>query len=417
MSNSNAPTTLPFATPYAAVGSRLGRHQEALRDRGSSLREEVESRYLAKWEGEALVHVLKVRTALVSGMTDYLIEQGLLNLERVQMSLVTDPLAHDVEHLPGIPYRGAPYVATHSMIYAKFLACHAPLKGIFVDSPNLRLELPSDAQRGRYLLDFSQLDVEVKRARGVDLDAYLHRPHEVEAILQEDLRRALAFFEGMTRAGLARVQARAWQSLEALGVRIDLPRGPFPVFHLDEAPVPKAQAEGWFGEQTEAQAFFVVGLMRENYDLIYPYLRPDGTRRSIQDFTSRQIFNYDLVVKGRRSDGTELPAIEVLSGALREWLPEAITARLLDNGVIPEAPRLDGEGEITNLAALGGYGPFLQVACRRNAHGQPTFPDTFGGGIGIERLLWALLRGPHVGPIDDVTYFGKNPDSAELFLF
>ena len=109
--------------------------------------------------------------------------------------------------------------------------------------------------------------------------------------------------------------------------------------------------------------------------------------------------------------------IEVLSGALREWLPEGITARLLDNGVIPEAPRLDEDGEITNLAALGGYGPFLQVACRRNAEGQPTFPDTFGGGIGIERLLWALLRGPHVGPIDDVTYFGKNPDSAELFLF
>lgn len=410
------PTTFP--TPYREVGRRLLRHQEHLARSGTSLREEIETRYLQKWEGDTLFHVLKIRSALLAGMQDFLLQEGLLNLERVQMSLVTDPLAHGVEHLPRIPYRESAYVATHSMIYAKFMACHNPrLRGVFVDSPNLRLELPSDRQRGKYLLDFSQLDVELRRPERVELDAYLDSPEEVSAKLQGELKSALAFFEGMARAGFTRVKAWAGENLSALGVRLDLPESPFPVFHLDEAPVPKEEAEAWFGGQTESQAFFITGLMRENYDLIYPYLKRDGSRRALRDFTSRQIFNYDLVVKGRLQDGQDTSAFEVMSGALREWLPEAIVARLLDNGVIPEAPRFDARGEIENLEALGGYGPFLHLACRRDQKGQPTFPATFGAGIGIERLLWALLRGPKVRHIEDVTFFGKNPDSAELFLF
>lgn len=407
--------------PYTRVGQQLGRFQQQLASRGEGLGTHIERHYGAKWRSEALYHVHRVRTALVSGMTDFLIEEGLLNLERVSLSLVTDPLAHSVESLAGIPYRGADYVTTHSMIYAKFLACQNPhLKGIFVDSPNIRLEPadPEGRQRGRYLIDFSQLDVELRRNRGVQLDAYLDDPETVEALLKADLAGALRFFEGMVRAGLGKVQRLAADSLESLGVRLDLPETSFPIYHLDEAQARhgRTDLEAKLGAECPSQCFFVVGLMRENYDLIYPYLKRDGSRRPIGDFSSRQVYNYDLVVKGRQRDGQESPAKEVLSGGLREWLPEAIIARLLYNGVIPEAPRFV-DGELQNLEALGGYGPFLSTVCRRDAEGRATFPDTFGGGIGIERLLWAVLRGPCVQQIEDVTFFGKNPDSAELFLF
>ncbi len=40
-----------------------------------------------------------------------------------------------------------------------------------------------------------------------------------------------------------------------------------------------------------------------------------------------------------------------------------------------------------------------------------------GGGIGIERALYALLRGPKIAKVDDVCFFGKNPDSHPLYLF
>ncbi len=424
MSRPSGPHPEPRTTdrPYEKIGARLSAYRDALAARGETLSGEIDSRYLAKWRSPALSHVLRVRTALVSGMQDFLIEKGLLNLERVQLSLVTDPLAHEIEHTPVIPYRGSPYVATHSMIYAKFLACHNPhLPGIFVDSPNVRLEVPCKAgsQRGKYLLDFSQLDVEVRRDRRVTLDDYLDATEKVTAILRDDLAGALRFFEGMTRAGFEKARRLAGGSLDALGVRLELPETAFPVFRLDEglAKYSRAEVEAKLGEQTDAPAFFVVGLMRENYDLIYPYLKRDGSRRAISEFTSAEIFNYDLCVKGKLKDGGWTPAVEVLSGAIREWLPEAIVARLLDNRVIPEAPRFDAHGEIANLDKLGGYGPFLSVACRRDAAGAPSFPDTFGAGIGVERLLWALLRGPAVTTIDDVTFFGKNPDSAELFLF
>jgi len=44
---------------------------------------------------------------------------------------VTDPLAHDVEHVPNIHYKGKLYVMTHSMIYSKLLACFNPrVRGI-----------------------------------------------------------------------------------------------------------------------------------------------------------------------------------------------------------------------------------------------------------------------------------------------
>lgn len=406
---------------YERIGRSLLRYQSALRERGSTLEEFVERTYLDRWRADTIFHVMAVRTSLVGGMQEYLTRLGLLNLERVQLSLVTDPLAHDVEHTPSIDFKGEPYVTTHSMIYSKFLACHNPrIPGVWVDSPNIRLELAAadGGQRGRYLVDFSQLDVEVRRGRGVCLDDYFDRPEEVAELLREDHLGAMRFFEGMIRSGVERVLERNGEDLEALGVAVELPAGSFPVFHLDEALArhPRGEVEEHLGEEAGSQFFWVAGLMRENYDLIYPYLGRDGSRRPLSSFTSREVFNYDLCIGGAPRDGGSAPAREVLSGAVREWLPEPIIARLLDNGIIPEPP-VFRDGGIENIERLGGYGPFLLVACRRDPLGRPTFPDTFGAGIGVERTLWALLRGPHVRTIEDVTLFGKNPDSHPLYLF
>lgn len=408
--------------PHARIGERLRHFQAALEEGGSSLQEYVDEHYVRRWRSDALHRVMRIRTSLVSGMQDHLVAAGLLNLERVQLSLVTDPLNHDVEHTPTIDYKGQPYVTTHSMIYSKFLACHGPgIPGVFVDSPNIRLEIasPEGHQRGRYLIDFSQLDVEVRRDRGVDLDTYYDRPDQVTAILRNDQDAAIRFFESMFRAGLERVLDRNDADLEALGVAIELPDDPFPRFDLDDARARHGRrgVEQKLGEDTGSPFFWIQGLMRENYDLVYPYLRRDGSRRDLFDVPSADIYNYDLCVKSVvRESGAASPAAEVLSGAIREWLAEPIIARLLDNRVIPEPP-VFRNGSIVNIEELGGYGPFLMVVARTDADGRRTFPETFGGGIGIERALWALLRGPRIGNIEDVTCFGKNPDSQPLYLF
>ncbi len=151
------------------IGEDLFHFQASLIQQGSSFEEFIRENYINKWVGDALYAAMNVRTTMVTAVHNFLENEGLLNLERVQMSPITDPLAHDVEHVPVIHYKGMPYVTTHSMIYHKFMACFNPrFKGIFVDSPNVRLEIesPQRKQRGKYLIDFSQVDIEVKRGQG-----------------------------------------------------------------------------------------------------------------------------------------------------------------------------------------------------------------------------------------------------------
>jgi aspartyl/asparaginyl-tRNA synthetase len=403
------------------IGDALFGFQAALKEGGSSLQEYLEKYYLKKWMGDALLAAVAIRATLVTAMHEFLANEGLYNIERVQLSPLTDPLAHDVEHVPSISYKGLNYVLTHSMIYSKFLACHNPkIKGIFVDSPNIRLEVesPDRIQRGKYIIDFSQMDIEVRRNRGVDFETYLSQPDKVKEMLEEDMSSAKDFFERMLVYALTKVLEKNKGELKELGVAIEIPKQPFPSFAYDESKKkygPKDYEAG-VGKETVAQFFWIMGIPRENYDLIYPYLKPEG-KVLLSEVTSDMVYNYDICAKSiDRNTGEHSEARELLSGAIREWLYETIVERLLDNKVIPARPIIT-DGNIENIDQLDGYGPFLLIASMKDGAGKPFFPDTYGGGIGIERTLYTLLRGPKVKKIDDVTFFGKNPDSHQIYLF
>jgi aspartyl/asparaginyl-tRNA synthetase len=402
------------------IGQSLFGFQAALQQAGSSFEEYLNKYYYRKWMGDALYAAMALRTTFVTAMHQFLADEGLFNLERIQLSPVTDPLAHDVEHIPNIHYKGQVYVMTHSMIYSKFLACHNPkIKGVFVDSPNLRLEIesPDRVQRGKYLIDFSQMDLEIRRNRGVDLETYLKKPEKVKKILSEDMEKGMDLFERLIIYAMTQLVEKNEDDLKTLGVVIEVPKQPFPRFACDKAK--KKYRSGYevkLGEEIKEPFFWITGLLRENYDLVYPYLRPEG-KVSLSEVTSNMIYNYDVCAKSIiRDTGRQTPALEILSGAVREWIYEAIVERLLDNGVIPARPIIF-EGNIKNIDELGGYGPFLMMAAKKNDQGQPAFPDTLGGGIGVERTLYALCRGPELDKIDDITCFGKNPDSHQIYMF
>jgi len=405
-----------------SISRSLYNFQAALKENGETLQNFIWQNYVAKWQGDILYHASAIRTTFVNAMHNFLTDYGLFNLERVSMSPVTDPLAHDVEHAPAISYKGHAYKLTHSMIYSKFLACLNPkTKGVFVDSPNMRLEIesPTGLQRGKYLADFSQMDIELRRNRGIRLDEYLNDTDRVTQVLKEDMEKALTFFEQLIIHAISAVADKNEQDLKALGVALEVPKSPFPRFRKDQA-VAKYGAsdfESKLGQQVDSQFFWVTGLMRENYDLIYPYLKPDGFKTTIADFTSEMIYNYDICAQSiQRKTGKYGDTYEILSGALREWLYEPIIERLIDNKVLPVRPEMS-DGELENINELGGYGPFLMAVAQKNKNGDPVFPDTYGGGIGIERTLFALTKGEHVKKVDDVTFFGKNPDSHPIFLY
>jgi asparaginyl-tRNA synthetase len=404
----------------ATIGQSLFGFQSALVQSGSSLEDYLNRYYREKWMGDALYAALALRTTFVTALHEFLAGEGLFNLERVQLSPVTDPLAHDVEYVPSIHYKGQLYVMTHSMIYSKLLACFNPrVRGIYVESPNVRLEIesPDRTQRGRYLIDFSQMDIELRRNRGVDLRTYLGEPDRVRELLSEDMERALDFFERLIVHAVTRMIERNEADLRTLGVALEVPERPFPRFRQDVARKMYGRgAEERLGEETDAPFFWITGLLRENYDLVYPYLQAEG-KIALSELTSEMIYNYDICAKSiRRDTGKQSPALEILSGGIREWIYEAIVERLLDNGVIPARPVIF-EGNIKNIDEIGGYGPFLLMASQKDAEGRRLFPDTFGGGIGIERALYAMTRGPVLEKIDDITCFGKNPDSHQLYTF
>ncbi len=406
----------------AFIGEDLFHFQATISQSGSTFEDFIRDNYVNKWVNEDLYSAMRIRTTFVTAIHNYLVNEGLLNLERVEMSPVTDPLAHDVEHVPTIHYKGMPYVVTHSMIYMKFLACFNPrLKGVFVDSPNIRLEIesPQRKQRGKYLIDFSQIDVELRRNRGISIEEYKNKPDKVKKILKEDFEKAIDFFERMVCAATKAIVEKNEDDLKALGVALEVPARPFPRIKHDEAlrKHGKVDLDAKVGEEVPEQFFWVTGLMRENYDLIYPYLLPDGSRLPLSSFTSDMIYNYDICAKSIvRKTGKFTPALEILSGAIREWLYEPIIQRLLDNKIIPEAPIFEN-GILENISILDGYGPFLTAVSMKDVNGKPYFPDTFGGGIGVERTVYALTKGPRIEKIDDVSCFGKNPDSYPIFLF
>ncbi|MBW2616149.1 MAG: hypothetical protein JRD02_08240, partial [Deltaproteobacteria bacterium] len=340
----------------STIGQSLFGFQAALKEAGSSLAEYLDKYYARKWVGDTLYAAMSLRTTFVTAMHQFLADEGLFNLERIQMSPVTDPLAHDVEYVPNIHYKGQLYVMTHSMIYSKFLACHNPkIKGVFVDSPNIRLEIesPDRVQRGKYLIDFSQMDLELRRNREIDLETYLKEPEKVTKILNEDMEKAVDLFERLIIHAMTRLVEKNEDDLKTLGVAIEVPEQPFPRFVCDKAK--KKYGRGYevkLGEEIKEQFFWITGLLRENYDLVYPYLRPEG-KVSLSEVSSDMIYNYDICAKSIvRDTGKQTPALEILSGAVREWLHEAIVERLLDNGIIPARPVIY-EGNINNIDELG----------------------------------------------------------------
>jgi aspartyl/asparaginyl-tRNA synthetase len=404
------------------IGESLYRFQSAINESGLSLEDYIRENYVNKWLSDELYHAVAVRTTFVNSINEFLAGEKLLNLEKVMLSIITDPLAHDIERTPAIQYKGHTYLTTHSMIYSKFLACSNPkLRGIYVDSPNIRLEIesPTNTQRGRYLADFSQIDIELKRNRGVDLERYLNDQAGVTRMLREDMDIVKNFLERMIVHACEAINKKNGDDLRKLGVALEVPKLPFPSYTKDYCNG-KYGAKGYeeaVGAETDSQFFWITGLLRENYDLVYPYLTPGGGRVDMKTIPSENIFNYDICAKSiDLKTGKQTPAKEILSGAIREWLFEPIIERIIDNKVLPVRPIIKN-GNIENINELGGYGPFLYFASMKDAKGAPHFPDTMGGGIGVERTLYAILRGDKISKIDDITFFGKNPDSHPIYLY
>ncbi len=106
--------------------------------------------------------VLEVSSELMSLMGKFLRQKGFIEILPVIISPMTDPLNHSVFDA-SIEYYGGQYSLTKSMIFHKQLAMRIHPK-IFSFSPNVRLENKNKRDSGRHLIEFTQLDLEMRGA-------------------------------------------------------------------------------------------------------------------------------------------------------------------------------------------------------------------------------------------------------------
>lgn len=205
----------------------------------------------------------KVQTEALMAIHEFLYQANLIQLMPVILSPITDPLSHPV-HEAHIEYLGQRFQLTKSMIFHKQIAIATlDVNGIYIMSPNVRLELNDLKNSGKHLIEFTQLDIELKEATSNDFMS-----------LTEDL--IIYIF--------SRVKDSCKKELEASDIDIHIPRRPFNVFSSLNLEEEYGSDYGLKISLHEKDPFWITDFEREfydkedperkghyiNYDLFYP---------------------------------------------------------------------------------------------------------------------------------------------------
>jgi len=266
-------------------------------------------------------NAVRVQSHILGIARDFLVKRGFVEILPVVISPFTDPLT-DYRVRGEIECYGFHYQITKSMIFHKQMALLGFPK-VFCFSPNIRIEPAERRTSGRHLIEFVQLDLEVRGASREDVMA-----------LAEDFY--VDLFE--------RLPAAAAAELAFFGRVVRPPQRPFRRIGFEDAVKDfGTDFELGFSQSLREPAWIVdfpIGV-REFYDREYPD-RPDVLR------------DMDLVYP----EGFG----EALSGGEREHVAEAIEKRIIRKGI--------------DLASYKSYLDFARTG----------LPASAGFGIGMERL-------------------------------
>jgi len=242
-----------------------------------------------------------MQTEVLIAIHEFLYQEGLLQLMPVIVSPITDPLTHPV-YEASIKYLNQRLQLTKSMALHKQIAISTlDVKGIYIISPNVRLE--KDIQSDNHLLEFSQLDIELRDASSLGF---------------------MSFMEDLITYIFTRVRDRCKKELEILGTHIKIPEKPFQVYSSWDL---RSEFGSQFKSQItqrEADLFWITDFEREFYD------KEDDSRRG-------HYLNYDLFYPEGYG--------EALSGGERDYEYEVIIRKLEERN-----------------QSLGDFVPYLELA-------------------------------------------------------
>jgi len=306
------------------------------------LPEEVASSLQGRLRDRRLDAVMRIQAVLLREIDEFMRDNGVLEIMPVIVAPITDPLTHGVLDAE-IEYYNQRLKLTKSMLFHKQLALVSEeRRAIYCVSPNIRLEPAESSEKGRYLIEFSQVDFEIKHAKMRDL---------------------MDFMERLVVRVFTRIKEECKGELQLLGRELPIPQRPFNVH--DSVDVKKIYSEDFERKlsQKEISPFWITNFDREPYDkedLDHP----------------GNFLNYDLVYPEGYGEG--------LSGGEREYEYHRIVYRMQRNKVPLDAFKayleLARRGVIPPSAGAGfGVERMLRYICGiRNIADVCLFPKVPG---------------------------------------
>jgi len=253
-----------------------------------------------------VVTVAKIQSFILSIIHQFFREKGFVELPPIIISPLTDPLAHGV-HPTTIDYEGQKLQLTKSMIFHKQLSLMSKeLEKIYIISPNVRLEKSGEAKE-RHLLEFQQVDFEIKNAKKSDIYQLM------EELLGTIVKKCLSQFG---------------DELSKMGSKIKPLPTKFPIFKTYEV-------EKEYGPDFETvlsekmdSPFWLESFYREfydkedpktkghfiNYDLIYPFGFGEGLSGAERED------EYDVIMKKMKERKMDFSAYDIYLDLAKEGL-------------------------------------------------------------------------------------------------
>lgn len=294
--------------------------------------DKIVERLRTRLSSERTQHIARISSEIRQSAGTFLRQQGFIELNPVIVSLLTDPLHHKT--MDGtIHYLDQRLFLTRSMIFHKQI-CLLGLEKIFIFSPNVRLEPPEYAQTKKHLIEFTQIDIEVKNA---------NRDEVIE--LAEELFIYV----------LEHINSECSSELSTLERTLSIPKRPFKRIEYLEAYNEFGSAFEMSLSQKAKEPFWIV------------------------DFPTKAREFYDREYEDRPSILCDMDMIypegygEALSGGEREYQYEKILERTKNYG-----KNLDDFWWYLELAKKG-------------------LPRCAGFGIGVERLTRYICGLSHIG--------------------
>ncbi|MFW9843523.1 MAG: asparagine synthetase A [Candidatus Thorarchaeota archaeon] len=234
--------------------------------------------------------IFRVQTEALLAIHDFLYREELVQLMPVILSPVTDPLNHSVYDAT-ITYNNQQLQLTKSMILHKQVAISTlDNRGIYIVSPNVRLE--KGLHTYRHLLEFSQLDIELREASA---------------------REFMTLMENLMVCIFRRVKITCSEELERLGSEIRLPKRPFNVY--TSMSLLEEYGSGYESEisHIEKDPFWITDFEREFYDkedpnnrghyINYDLFYPEGYQEALSG--GERDYEYDVLLRKIRERGQD----------------------------------------------------------------------------------------------------------------